>query len=262
MARPIRNVTVNSRCRHDALTVPSAAVQVGQNGEYVFVVNARQPGGVSARNGGPHGRRHVRDRDGPDAGRARVVIDGIAASHQRQPCRHPQSDVAAEAGRRVMNLPELCIRRPVMTTLLMLAFVVFGLFSYRLLPVAAMPRVDFPTIVVIGALPGASPETMASSVATPLEKAFSTIAGLNSMVSSSGQGATAITMQFDLDAQHRRRGARRAIGNLGGGALSAAAIDDAAQLHQAQPGRPAGDEPGVGVGHDAALRRWTNMPRR
>jgi HAE1 family hydrophobic/amphiphilic exporter-1 len=98
-----------------------------------------------------------------------------------------------------MTLPELCIRRPVMTTLLMLAFVVFGLFSYRLLPVAAIPRVDFPTIVVSANLPGASPDTMASAVATPLEKQFSTIAGLNSMVSTSGQGVTTITMQFDLD---------------------------------------------------------------
>ena len=97
-----------------------------------------------------------------------------------------------------MSLPELCIRRPVMTTLLMLAFVIFGLFSYRLLPVAAVPRVDFPTIVVNAQLPGASPETMASSVATPLEKQFSTIAGLDSIVSSSGSGFTAITMQFDL----------------------------------------------------------------
>jgi HAE1 family hydrophobic/amphiphilic exporter-1 len=97
-----------------------------------------------------------------------------------------------------MSLPELCIRRPVMTTLLMLAFVIFGLFSYQLLPVAAIPRVDFPTIVVNAQLPGASPETMASSVATPLERQFSTIAGLNSMVSSSGQGVSSITMQFDL----------------------------------------------------------------
>src|ERR1700761_4142986 len=97
-----------------------------------------------------------------------------------------------------MSLPELCIRRPVMTTLLMLAFVIFGLFSYRLLPVAAIPMVASPTIVVNAQLPGASPETMASSVATPLERQFSTIAGLSSMVSSSGQGVTAITMQFDL----------------------------------------------------------------
>ncbi|HLJ63755.1 MAG TPA: efflux RND transporter permease subunit, partial [Stellaceae bacterium] len=97
-----------------------------------------------------------------------------------------------------MTLPELCIRRPVMTTLLMMAFVIFGLFTYRLLPVAAIPRVDFPTIVVTAGLPGASPETMASSVATPLERQFTTIAGLDSMVSTSGQGITAITMQFNL----------------------------------------------------------------
>jgi hydrophobic/amphiphilic exporter-1 (mainly G- bacteria), HAE1 family len=98
-----------------------------------------------------------------------------------------------------MTLPELCIRRPVMTTLLMMAFVIFGLFSYRLLPVAAIPRVDFPTILVSATLPGASPDTMASSVATPLERQFSTIAGLDSMVSTSGQGVAAITMQFNLD---------------------------------------------------------------
>jgi HAE1 family hydrophobic/amphiphilic exporter-1 len=98
-----------------------------------------------------------------------------------------------------MNLPELCIRRPVMTTLLMLAFIVFGLFAYNLLPVAALPRVDFPTIFVTASLPGASPDAMASAVATPLEKQFSNIAGIDSMVSSSGQGATAITIQFNLD---------------------------------------------------------------
>jgi HAE1 family hydrophobic/amphiphilic exporter-1 len=97
-----------------------------------------------------------------------------------------------------MNLPVTCIRRPVMTTLLMLAFVIFGMFGYRLLPVAALPRVDFPTIVVSAQLPGASPETMASSVAAPLERQFSTIAGLNSIISSSSQGFTTITMQFDL----------------------------------------------------------------
>jgi HAE1 family hydrophobic/amphiphilic exporter-1 len=98
-----------------------------------------------------------------------------------------------------MTLPELCIRRPVMTTLLMMAFVVFGLFGYRLLPVAAIPRVDFPTVVVSAVLPGASPETMAASIATPLERQFSTIAGLDSMVSTSGQGVTSITLQFNLD---------------------------------------------------------------
>jgi HAE1 family hydrophobic/amphiphilic exporter-1 len=98
-----------------------------------------------------------------------------------------------------MNLPITCIHRPVMTTLLMMAFVIFGIFGYRLLPVAALPRVDFPTIVVTANLPGASPETMAASVAAPLERQFATISGLNSIISTSGQGVSSITMQFDLD---------------------------------------------------------------
>ncbi|MEO5375219.1 MAG: efflux RND transporter permease subunit [Alphaproteobacteria bacterium] len=98
-----------------------------------------------------------------------------------------------------MNVPELCIRRPVMTTLLTAALVIFGLFSYRLLPVAALPAVEFPTIVVSASLPGASPESMASSVATPLEKQFSTIAGVASINSVNTRGSTQVTLQFVLD---------------------------------------------------------------
>ncbi len=98
-----------------------------------------------------------------------------------------------------MNLPELCIRRPVMTTLLMAAFVIFGVISYRALPVSELPSVDFPTISVSASLPGASPETMAAAVATPLEGQFSTIAGLDSLSSTSSQGSTSITLQFSLD---------------------------------------------------------------
>ncbi len=107
---------------------------------------------------------------------------------------------SAKAGLRVMTLPELCIRRPVMTTLLMLAFVVFGMFSYRLLPVAAIPRVDFPTIVVNRrSFRAPAPRRWRPRSRRPLEQQFSTIAGLDSMISSSGQGITTITMQFDLD---------------------------------------------------------------
>ncbi|MFN3890719.1 MAG: efflux RND transporter permease subunit [Beijerinckiaceae bacterium] len=98
-----------------------------------------------------------------------------------------------------MSLPELCIRRPVMTTLLMLSFIVFGVFAYMKLPVAALPRVDFPTINVSASLPGANPETMASSVAAPLERAFATIPGITQMTSRSSNGSTNITLQFDLD---------------------------------------------------------------
>ena len=98
-----------------------------------------------------------------------------------------------------MSLSELCIRRPVMTTLLMLSFIVFGFFGYMQLPVSALPRVDFPTISVSADLAGASPETMASSVAGPLERAFATIPGIGSMISSSRRGSVNITMTFDLD---------------------------------------------------------------
>ncbi|WP_293854959.1 efflux RND transporter permease subunit [uncultured Alsobacter sp.] len=98
-----------------------------------------------------------------------------------------------------MGLPEACIRRPVMTTLITLSFIIFGLFGYRQLPVAALPRVDFPTINVSAQLPGASPETMAASVAAPLERQFANISGITAMTSVSQQGQTNITMQFDLD---------------------------------------------------------------
>ena len=98
-----------------------------------------------------------------------------------------------------MNIPELFIRRPVMTTLVMLGILLFGILGYRLLPVSDLPTVDFPTILVIAELPGASPETMASAVAIPLERQFSTIAGLDSMNSTNTQGITRITLQFNLN---------------------------------------------------------------
>jgi HAE1 family hydrophobic/amphiphilic exporter-1 len=98
-----------------------------------------------------------------------------------------------------MNIAELFIRRPVMTTLVMLAILLFGVMGYRALPVSDLPNVDFPTILVSATLPGASPETMASSVAIPLEKQFSTIAGIDSMNSTSVLGATSITIQFVLE---------------------------------------------------------------
>ena len=97
-----------------------------------------------------------------------------------------------------MNLAALFIKRPITTTLITLGMVVFGIMSYRVLPVADLPAIDFPTISVNASLPGASPETMASAVALPLEKQFSTISGLTSMNSTNTQGSTSITLQFDL----------------------------------------------------------------
>ncbi len=98
-----------------------------------------------------------------------------------------------------MNLSELFIKRPVMTSLVMLAVMIFGIFAYRLLPVNDLPNIDFPTIQVRADLPGANPETMASAVATPLERQFSTIAGLDSMSSTNGQGISVIVLKFSLE---------------------------------------------------------------
>ena len=98
-----------------------------------------------------------------------------------------------------MNIAETFIRRPIMTTLVMIAFLVFGIMAYRSLPVSDLPNVDFPTIQVNAALPGANPDTMASAVATPLEKQFSTIAGVDQMTSTNTMGSTSITLQFDLN---------------------------------------------------------------
>ena len=97
-----------------------------------------------------------------------------------------------------MNFCEIWIRRPVMTVLVMAGILIFGIAAYRLLPVSTLPNVDFPTIQVSAELPGASPETMASAVATPLEKQFSTIPGIDEMSSVSSQGTTRITLQFAL----------------------------------------------------------------
>ena len=97
-----------------------------------------------------------------------------------------------------MNLAGLFIRRPISTALMMLAILLFGIVAYRALPVSDLPNVDFPTIQVTASLPGASAETMAASVATPLEKQFSAIPGLEEMSSTSQQSSTSIALQFDL----------------------------------------------------------------
>jgi HAE1 family hydrophobic/amphiphilic exporter-1 len=118
---------------------------------------------------------------------------------------------------------DIFIKRPVMTTLLMGAILVFGLMAYRLLPVSDLPNIDFPTIQVTASLPGASPDTMASAVATPLEKQFSTIAGIDSMTSTSALGTTQITIQFTLERN-----------------IDAAAQDVQAAIAAAQPQMPPG----------------------
>src|SRR3984957_12341653 len=98
-----------------------------------------------------------------------------------------------------MSIPERFIQRPIATTLVMMAILLFGIASYRVLPVSDLPNVDYPTINVYANVPGANPDTMAAAVALPLEKQFSTISGLDSMISSNRVGATNIVLQFSLD---------------------------------------------------------------
>jgi HAE1 family hydrophobic/amphiphilic exporter-1 len=97
-----------------------------------------------------------------------------------------------------MHISRIFIERPVMTALVMLAILLFGVVAFRVLPIAALPTVDYPTIQVNASLPGASPETMAAAVATPLEREFSTIAGVQNMSSTNSQGTTQINVQFTL----------------------------------------------------------------
>ena len=125
----------------------------------------------------------------------------------------PSTQLLRREGCDRMNLSAPFIARPVATTLLSLSVVLVGALGYTLLPVSPLPQMDFPAITVSASLPGASPETMASSVATPLERALGTIAGVNEISSQSSQGSTRINIQFDLGQEHRLGRARGAGGH-------------------------------------------------
>jgi HAE1 family hydrophobic/amphiphilic exporter-1 len=114
---------------------------------------------------------------------------------QNRPSKPPKPDGRTPSGG---GISEIFIHRPIMTTLIMIGIVLFGLIGYRALPVSDLPSVDYPTISVNASLPGANPETMAASVATPLERQFSGIAGIDSISSTNSQGSTSITLQFNL----------------------------------------------------------------
>src|SRR5216117_218089 len=109
-----------------------------------------------------------------------------------------KSNAKQKMNRSYGGISALFINRPITTTLVMAGIVIFGFIGYRSLPVSDLPTVDYPTINVSASLPGANPETMASSVATPLERQFSGIAGIDSINSSSSQGSTSVTLQFNL----------------------------------------------------------------
>src|SRR5271166_4398293 len=125
-----------------------------------------------------------------------------------------------------MNFSETFIRRPIATSLMMAAIALFGLVAYRSLPVSDLPNVDFPTLLVTASLPGASPDTMASAVATPLENQFSNISGLDSMTSTNSLGSTQVTLEFVLNKS-----------------LDGAAVDVQSAIPQAPPFFPQASPP-------------------
>ena len=200
------NLSLNLDTLPNAVVVPNEAVQQGVDGTFIFVVDAQGAAEVRASRGCLKHWRSNGDFQRHPAWRNRCHRRATPAGSRRQgggknsgiATRHGGQSSAKQIGIPTMQLPELCIRRPVMTTLLIAAFVIFGIIAYRALPVSELPSVDFPTISVSASLPGASPETMAAAVATPLEGQFSTIAGLDSMTSTSAQGSTSITLQFSL----------------------------------------------------------------
>ena len=160
-----------------------------------------------------------------------------------------------------MNISEVFIRRPIATSLLMAALALVGIVSFPLLPVAPLPQVDFPTIQVSATVPGASPETMAATVATPLERQFGQIAGITQMSSVSSLGSTAITLQFDLN----RNIDGAAVGRTGRDYRRRLAITedpfDTAYLSQGQPGGFADPDRGGDVRDDPAAPKSTISPR-
>ncbi len=151
-----------------------------------------------------------------------------------------------------MNISAPFIDRPVATTLLTLGVALAGAVAFRLLPVSPLPQVDFPTISVQASLPGASPETMAATVATPLERALGRIAGVTEMTSSQLAGLDADHPAVRSRPRHRRRGARRAGGDQRGAQPAAVRAAEQSDVSQGQSGRCADHDPRAYVGHDDA----------
>ena len=154
-----------------------------------------------------------------------------------------------------MSFSELFIHRPIMTTLVMAAILIFGIFAYQLLPVSDLPNVDFPTILVSASLPGASPDTMASSVATPLEKQFSTIAGIDSMTSTNSLGQTEHHHPVQPQPEPRWRCLRRPGRHHSGWRPVASANAHAADVPESESRRFAHPISGAEFAHDEAVRR-------
>ena len=255
LARAVRERRAHARdarpARSSSRRAPSRRAS---RARYVYVVKADDTVGLAAGHGRPAAARSEPPSiaNGLTAGE-RVVTDGQLRLRARREGRDPRSR-EGRGGQALMNISELFIRRPVTTTLVMVGILLFGVMGYRLLPVTDLPNVDFPTIQVTASLPGASPETMASSVATPLEQQFSTIAGLDSMNSSSIAG---------LDADHAAVQPVAATSTRAAQDVQAAIAAAARQLPpdmptpavvpEGEPGRPADPLPRADLADAAAL---------
>ena len=180
----------------DVLIVPTEVVQHGQNGLYVFIVDDQNRAQLR--------QVKIAHEDTATAVISEGLKEGDRVVTSGQFLLQPGSIVSIDTGKRNLSpmykgLSAPFINRPIATTLIMVAVLLVGLVAFPSLPVAPLPQVDFPTIAVSASLPGASPDTMASSVAQPLERQIAQIPGVSQMTSTSSLGATAITVQFDLD---------------------------------------------------------------
>ena len=195
------NVDLTTSVVANALTVPTNALQQNDKGQFVFVVGADNRVVDSPGRSRAASACRRADLEGTASGRDRRRAGSVSAD-ARDPRRLGGAIRRAEPvdGQRrdaAVNLSSGFITRPIATALMMVAVVALGIVSYVLLPVAALPNIDTPTIQVTAQMPGADPQTMASSVATQLERQFGQIPGLSQMTSSSGTGFTSITLQFD-----------------------------------------------------------------
>ena len=207
------NARVLVQTDSNALTIPSIAVQRGPTGVFTYVVKADSTVEARPLQIGDESdavtvvAKGLKDGEGVVTSNQYRLQPGAAvrttASRRRSHRRGCEGPAPDRGGAPQVSISTPFIERPIATSLLMAGIFLVGLVAFPLLPVAPLPQVDFPTIVVTAQLPGASPETMASSVATPLEYQFSEIPGVTQMTSTSVLGTTQITMQFDLGPQHR-----------------------------------------------------------
>ena len=205
--------------RRGATVVPTAAIQSSPKGPFVYVVRPDRTVGIRQVTVGVTDGDDDVDRAGLAVGE-QVVVEGA---------ERLRDGAAIDAAERSVNLSRPFILRPVATTLLMAALLLAGALAYRLLPVSALPQVDYPTIQVFTFYPGASPDVMASSVTAPLERFLGQMPGLNQMTSTSSSGSSVITLQFTLSLGPRRGRA----GGAGGDQLRA----DAPAAGSAEPAR-------------------------